>query len=155
MNAKGGMDDEEFEKYVKNALVPLFPDFGDVSRKKSIIKVDSGPDYLNVELLASHCVLGFYLHPGVPNTTAVTQEMDQNYGPFKSTFWENLEFLTSTRLNCNMSPIIKPFLIGLLGFGRIDPISKETLPKKCILRGIQWRAVFGVMVKGGSGTFDL
>jgi len=94
MYAKGGMDDEEFGKYVKNTLVPLFPDSGDVPGKRVIIKVNSGP---------------------------VTQDMD----------------LTSARLNCNMSPSIQPFLIGLLVFGGIDPISHETLPKKCISRGIQ------------------
>ncbi len=135
MNAKGGMDDVEFGKYVKNLLVPLFPDSGDVPGKRVIIKVDSGPGRLNVELLASLRILGFYLYPGVPNTTAVTQETDQNYGPFKSAFQENLEFLTSARLNRNMSPSIQPFLIGLLVFGGIDPISQKTLPKNAFQEG--------------------
>ncbi len=121
MNAKGGMNDEECGKYVKNALVPLFPDSGDVPGKRvsSRLQVDSGPGHLNVELVASLWILGFYLYPGVPNTTAVTQDMD----------------LTSARLNCNMSPSIQPFLIGLLVFGGIDPISHETLPKNAFQEG--------------------
>ncbi len=135
MNAKGGMDNEEFQKYVRNSLLPLFPDSGDFPGKRVLIKVDGGPGRLNVELLASLWMLGFYLYPGVPNTTAVTQETDQNYGPFKNAFWENFEFLTSDRLDNNTSPSIQPFLIGLLVFGGMDPITQVTNPKNAFQEG--------------------
>jgi hypothetical protein len=42
-----------------------------------MLKVDSRPGRLNIELLAELCLLGFYLYPGVPNMTAVSQETDQ------------------------------------------------------------------------------
>ncbi len=51
VNAKGGMYVEEFGKSVANDLVPLFSDSGDVPGKIVIIKVESGPGCLNVELI--------------------------------------------------------------------------------------------------------
>jgi len=86
LNEKGGMDEAEFEKYFRNCILPLFPDALDLLGFCVMVKVDSGPGHLNVNLLAKLCLLGFYLYPGVPNTTAVTQETDQNYGPFKGWF---------------------------------------------------------------------
>jgi hypothetical protein len=37
MNEKGGMDQEEFKKYVMNSIVPLFPDSDDVPGKRVMI----------------------------------------------------------------------------------------------------------------------
>ena len=90
MNEKGGMDQEEFKKYVMNSIVPLFPDSDDVPGKRVMIKVDSGPGRLNFALMAWLKTLGFYMYPGVPNTTAVSQETDRNYGPFKTAYHQNL-----------------------------------------------------------------
>ena len=73
MNEKGGMDKVEFDKCVMNSIVPLYPDSDDVPGKRIMIKVDSGPGRLNVRLVARLRLLGFYLYPGVPNTTAVSQ----------------------------------------------------------------------------------
>ncbi len=53
-------------------LVPLCPDSEDVLGKRVIIKVDSVPGWLNVEILANLWMLCHCLYPGVPNTTAVT-----------------------------------------------------------------------------------
>ncbi len=53
VHAKDGMDDEEFGKYLPKVLVPLFSDSGDVPGKIVIIKVESGPGCLNVELIAN------------------------------------------------------------------------------------------------------
>ncbi len=69
MNVKVGIDDQEFEKYVMYLLVHLFPDSEDAPGKRVIIKVDSGPGCLNVELIASLCMLVY----NVPKTTAVTK----------------------------------------------------------------------------------
>jgi hypothetical protein len=90
LNEKGGMDEAEFEKYFRNCILQLFPDAIDLPGFCVMVKVDSGPGRLNVNLLAGLCLLGFYLYPGVPNTTAVTQETDRNYGPFKGRFRANL-----------------------------------------------------------------
>jgi hypothetical protein len=51
--------------------------------KRAMIKVNSSLGRLNVDLLMELKLMGWYMYPGVPNTTAVTQETDQNYGPFK------------------------------------------------------------------------
>ena len=52
LNEKGGMDQAEFEKYIRNSILPLFPDACDLPGKRVMIKVDSGPGRLNVELCA-------------------------------------------------------------------------------------------------------
>ncbi len=60
-----------------------------------ILKVDSGPGRMNMDLLAKLKMLGFILYPCVPNTTHVTQETDQNYGPFRMQFSINLELIVA------------------------------------------------------------
>ena len=42
MNEKGGMNDEEFDKYIDNSIVPLYPDLEDTQGKRVLLKVDSG-----------------------------------------------------------------------------------------------------------------
>ncbi len=42
MNAKGGMDDLEFEQYCMNSIVPLYPDARGVKGLRVMIKADSG-----------------------------------------------------------------------------------------------------------------
>ena len=49
-NERGGMNDEEFEKYVLTNLVRLYPDAADVKGRRVIMKVDSGPGRMNIEL---------------------------------------------------------------------------------------------------------
>ncbi len=39
-----------------------------------------------------------YMFPGVPNTTTVSQETDQNYGPFKTQYCKNLDAVVDKRL---------------------------------------------------------
>ena len=98
LNEKGGMDEAEFKKYFRNCILPLVPDALDLPGFCVMVKVDSGPGRLNVNLLAKLCLLGFYLHPGVPNTTAVTQEIDRNYRPFKGWFRANLGEIVDARI---------------------------------------------------------
>jgi hypothetical protein len=47
------------------------------------------------EYLAEKRARGIYLFPGVQNTTQVHQEMDHNYGRFKSDFRWNIATLTA------------------------------------------------------------
>lgn len=56
--------------------------------------------------------------PGVPNTTHVTQETDQNYGPFKTIYFHNLEILVKSRYARNMTLSVAD--IPLLIFGGED-----------------------------------
>ena len=96
-NKKGGMDAVEFEKYLESSIVPLYPDALDEPGKHVANLVDSGPGRSNESMLAKMRLLGFYLCPGVPNTTHVTQATDQNYGMFKHVYRVNLTKLTEYR----------------------------------------------------------
>ena len=49
-----------------------------------LFKLDSGPGRMGMKLLSRLRLLGFVLYPGVPNTTAVSQETEWDYGPFKT-----------------------------------------------------------------------
>ena len=42
MNARGGVDEENFVMYVRNSIFPLYPNSRDVPVKRVLIKVDSG-----------------------------------------------------------------------------------------------------------------
>jgi hypothetical protein len=86
MNAKGGMDDNEFFEYLQKSIMPLYPESAQVNGKWVVLKCDSGPGQMNEELLAMLRFHGFLLFPGIPNTTAVSQETDQIYGPFQGQF---------------------------------------------------------------------
>jgi hypothetical protein len=97
MNEKAGMNSEELNKYIANSIIPLYPDLEDRPGKRLLLKVDSGPGRNNLEMLADLRLQGVYLVPGVPNTTAVTQETDQNYGPFKGAFRGNIRQLSQHR----------------------------------------------------------
>ena len=91
---KGRMDSEEFEKYIMNSIVPLYLHARNQRGKRVMLKVDSGPGRMNLNLvLARLRHLGFILYPCVPNATHVTQETDQLYGPSKTQFLENLDLI--------------------------------------------------------------
>jgi len=107
---KAGMNAVELEKYFIKAILPLYSDVEDVAKKRVIIKVNSGPGRTNIAILAYIWGRGIYCYPGVPNTTHVTQETDQNYGLFKSDFRSNLEYShkhASTRMKRYWSAIFR------------------------------------------------
>ena len=128
MNLKGGMDEREFRSYFLSSIVPLFPDAQDVRGKRVIMKVDSGPGRMELGFLAEARTLGFIIYPGVPNTTAVTQETDQSYGTFKTQFVKNLKILSDARLIGNDTTGLSPWMVGLVVFGGTDPISGVIVP---------------------------
>jgi predicted ATPase len=70
--------------------MPLYPKAAQEKGRWVILKGDSGPGRMNTELLAELQASGFILFLGVPNTTTVFQETDQNYGPFKHQYATNL-----------------------------------------------------------------
>jgi hypothetical protein len=123
-NAKGGMDNEQFKEYFRTNIAPLYPDAEDKVDKRVMVKVDSGPGRLEIDFLAEARTSGFIIYPSVPNTTAVTQETDQSYGPFKSKFAQNLKALSDARINGDFSTSFPPWIVGLLVFGGIDPVSQ-------------------------------
>ena len=115
MNERGGMNAVELDKYFKGSVLPLYPDVEDKPLKRVIIKADSGPGRMNIEMLADLQLRGVYLVPGVPNTTGKTQETDQNYGIYKSSFRQNLRELTQARHQLNVG--LKVSDLPLLVFG--------------------------------------
>ena len=125
VNDKGGMDDKEFESYLLNMMHCLYPDASDTPGKRVMIKLDSGPGRSNVDLLARLRLKGYLLYPGVPNTTAVTQETDQNYGLFKSIYRTNLLKMANDREEAGLSTSLNMSVVGLLIFGGTDRDTKE------------------------------
>jgi len=99
----------------------IYPDATDKLGERVIVKIDSGPGRTNMELLARLRMIGVYRYPGVPNTTAVSQETDINYGPFKSAYRENLEKFAADREKCGKATTPNMTLIGLFIFGGTDP----------------------------------
>jgi len=75
---------------------------------------------MNLNLLAKLRLLGFVLYPCVPNTTHVTQETDQNYGPFKTQFLSNLDLIADKRLTAKKSLSLQQKFVGLPLFGGVD-----------------------------------
>ena len=92
-----------------------------------MIKVESGTGHLNSNLLAYTRNLVFVIYPGVPNNTTVTQETDQNYGPFKTQFKENLNTLSDARIINNYYTTLQSWMVGIIVFGGIYSGSKVEL----------------------------
>jgi hypothetical protein len=150
MNEKGGMDEIEFKKYIKNSILHLYSDACDVPGKCVIIKVDSGPGRLNTELLAELRLMGFYLYPGDPNTTAVTQETDHNYGPFKSQFRQNLGEIVDARIEQNKSVSLQPWLAGMIVFGGTNPETSFRSTECAFTHGFSKEACLNAWAKVGA-----
>ena len=76
---------------------------------------------MNLDLFADLFTSRFILSPGVPNTMAVMQEMDQNYGPFKTQYCKNLDVVINERIKQKKSTALLPWQVGLIVFGGVDP----------------------------------
>ena len=124
-NEKAGMNAVELAKYMRGSVLPLYPDIEDKDGKRVIMKVDSGPGRMNLEMLADLRCMGLYLVPGVPNSTSKTQETDQNYGPFKTHYRQNLRALSQARFQRGMT--IQVTDLPLLVFGGNCPRTGERL----------------------------
>jgi len=119
LNEKAGMNSVELDKYFRGSTLPLHPDIEDKPLKRVIGKVDSGPGRMNLDMLAHLRIRGFYVTPGLPNSTGKTQETDQNYGPFKGGYRNNLHNLASKRFKNKKTININD--LPLLVFGGVDP----------------------------------
>jgi hypothetical protein len=71
-------------------------------------------------LLARLKLMGIIVYPCVPNTTHVSQETDQCYGPFKTQFLKNLEQVVEGRLDNKKSLSLTPTMVRLPLFGGVD-----------------------------------
>ena len=121
LNSKGGMDVNEFYEYIVKSIMRLYPDAAPMAGRWVVIKCDGGPGHLNDELLTYLRFHGYLLYPGIPNTTAVTQETDQSYGPFQSKLRTNLKRLIDERLHTKKATTLAPWIVGLVVFGGEDP----------------------------------
>jgi hypothetical protein len=139
-NEKGGMDEVEFAKYVAIVLPKLYLDAAPEKGKWVILKCDGGPGRMSLDLLALLRLDGFHLFPGVPNTTAVTQETDQNYGPFKGAYARNLDALVDEQIAQGKTTSIPAWMVGLIVFGGCDPETKLELPESAFGVGFSEKA---------------
>jgi hypothetical protein len=84
---------------------------------------------------------GVYFVPGVPNTTHVTQETDQNYGPFKTIYFHNLEILVKSRYARNMTLSVADIPLLIFGGGKMGMwcwrmrLPKRSPPKEILPSG--------------------
>jgi hypothetical protein len=124
MNEKGGMNDEEFDKYIDNSIVPLYPDLEDTQGKRVLLKVDSGSGRNGRDLLNKARFQGVYLFPGLPNATSVQQGTDMNYGPFKSVVRSNLKNIATACFSAKKLMKLGPSTFGLIVYGGVCPILK-------------------------------
>ncbi len=90
LNKNGRMDKEELKKYSYINVIPLYQDVCNIIGKCILVKIDSGPRRMILELIAQLQLMGFYLFPCIPNTAGVTQETHKKYGLFKSKFETNM-----------------------------------------------------------------
>ncbi len=128
MNKKGGMmDKEEFKKYIDNSIVPLYHDLEDTPGKRILLKVDSGPGCNGRELLMKCQFCGLYIYPGLPNATSVQQEMDLNYGPFKSIVCNNLKEISSASYAAELPKPLNMSMFGLIVYGHTIPVGMSTI----------------------------
>ncbi len=58
------------------------------------------------------------------NTTAVYQETDRNYGPFKTQYQNNLADMFDRHLKAGKSVSLQPCLVSIPVFGAVDPETK-------------------------------
>jgi len=125
MNEHGGINSVELDKHIKKAVLPLFPGVADTPGKRILLKVDSGPGQMNLEMLADLRLQGVYGIPGRTKTTHVTQETDQNYGLYKSIYRANLQALSEARQKQRKRITVSD--LPLLVFGGYDYETKATL----------------------------
>ncbi len=84
MNEKGEMMDNEFKKYIDNAIFPIYPNMEDRPGKHVLLMVDSGRECNGKELLMKSCFCMLHINPGLTNATSLQQETGMHYGSFKT-----------------------------------------------------------------------
>ncbi len=129
-------------KYMQGSIVPLFPDTVDQPGRCVLLKVDSGPGRMSLQLLATLKLIGIILYPCILDTMHVMQETDQLYGSFKTQFLKNLDKIVEARLDNDKSLSLAPKMVGLPLFGGVDwetgvevetsAFQKAFIPSRCI-----------------------
>ena len=119
MNKKGGMNNKEFDCYIKNTIMPLFLDVEDKSSKGVLLRFDSGPGPNCMKMLCKARYCGVMIFSGLPNASSVQQETDRNYDLFKSMTQRNLDAI-AMRCFERKEPIgLSLSTIGLIVYGKV------------------------------------
>jgi len=126
MNEKGGMTDDELEKYINNSIVSLNPGLKDTPGKCVLLKVGSGPGRNGKDLLLKCRFRGLYIYPGLPNATSVQQETDHNYGPFKGVVRDNLKKNSSSFYAAGLTIPLNMTTFGLIVYGGTIVVGPST-----------------------------
>ncbi len=124
INEKGGVTDVEFDRYIKNSVVPLFPDLADMPGKRGLLKVDSGPGRNGRDLMLKARFRGVYIYTGLPNATSVQQETDVSYRPFMNVVRDNLKRIESACFAKGKTMKLGQLTFWLIVYGRICPLSE-------------------------------
>jgi hypothetical protein len=128
MNGKGGMNNKEFERYIDNSIVPLFPNLEDMLGKCILLKVDSGCSCNWWDLLNKCWFRGVYIYPGLPNSTSMQQETDiKFYGPFKGVVRKNLAKIAMTCYAKDITMSLGTSTFRLIVYRGVCPDSGVTL----------------------------
>jgi hypothetical protein len=86
---------------------------------------------------------------------AVSQEMDQNYGLFKTQFRRNLDEVIDARIKGNHSTSIAPHLVGLTTFGGVDPTSGHEVKTSMFQKGFSKEACLSAWAKVGAAPLNM
>jgi hypothetical protein len=117
-----------------------------------MLKVDSGPGRMNLNLLAWLQQLGFVMYPGVPNTKHLSQETDQQYGGFKTQFTINLDTIVEGRINNGVSLAFQPKLVGLPRFGEVNSKTGVRVTRSAFKAGFSKEKCLCTWEKVGAAT---
>ena len=113
----------------------------DVPGKGALLKVDSGPGRNCMDLLVEARFHGLYIFPGLPNATAVQQETNCNYGPFKGVIRRNLDAIASRCFTRKVPISLLASTIGLIIFGGVCP-QTGVVCKDAVAEHFPWRATW-------------
>jgi hypothetical protein len=120
MNGKGGMNNKEFERYIDNSIVPLFPNLEDMPWKCILLKVDSGCKCNWRDLLNKCPFSSGSIYPGLPNSTSMQQETDINfYGLFKGVILRNLAKIAMTCYAKEITMSLGTSTFGLIVYSEV------------------------------------
>ncbi len=153
VDGKGGMNNEEFEHYIDNSIVPLFPNLEDMSGKCILLNIDSGRGWNWRDLLNKCWFRGVYIYLGLPNSTSMQQETEINfYGPFKGFVQRNLAKIAMT---CYAKEITMSLGVGILpdGYVRTNPLPQVPTKQSVQTSRIHLPTYFGLPISL-SGSFQ-
>ncbi len=86
----------------------------------------------------------------MPNTTAVSQETDRNYGPFKTQYQNKLADMVDWRLKAGKSVSLQPCLVSIPIFGAVDPETKIKVGECAFTKGFSKVACLAAWEKVGA-----